>query len=151
MHAAAVGGNVACCRMLLQAGADLEARSNAGLSVWGTAASNEVRTVLAEPILVKQAALPPPPPEPKLLSRRHSIACADDAPGDVLVLGPASSIAGNGPGLGSTAKCASPRHRVRIPRDRSISTPFLVTHTAALRKEATDTLPGKTESENVRE
>ena len=123
LHAAGVGGSIACCRQLQQAGANVEARSNAGLSVWDTAASDEVRAVFVEPVML--VAAHGPHLEPKLLSRRHSIAYGDDDSGTGVVMQSWSTGVTSGSGSGPSSKGSS--RRVRVPRERSISTPFLVT------------------------
>jgi hypothetical protein len=123
---AAQGGSVACCRALLDAGADLNARSHGGLTARDTAANDDVRAALAQPVDVERRfANAPAPSEPRLLSRRHSIACSD------MESGPAVSVVVRSVAADFTPpKELSPARRVRMARERSVSSPFLVTRKA---------------------
>jgi hypothetical protein len=118
----------------MQAGARPDARNYAGLAVWDCAASDEVRVALLEPVIGRLSlALQLPPlartPEPVLLVRRFSTPAEDTGSGhDLLMIsGSKSNSSDSNSSSGEQSRAGRRSRRRRVPRERSISQPFLKT------------------------
>ena len=110
LHAAAFGGSLDCCRVLVELGANLKLQSDSGIFPEDVAASDEIKDFISrarpQGSLDSKVA-------PRLTRRRHSTSSVDNATG--LSLFPETEGSRKG----------SLRIR-RVSRPRSMSTPYLV-------------------------
>jgi len=113
LHAAAFVGSVDCCSSLLRFKADPTIRSQRGYLPQDLAVSTELKGLLFPFPSMSVAPVPDQAMTPRSKARRHSVAQSN----------PVSPL-----GSTMTSSGSSPVGRVRVSRNRSISSPFLQKH-----------------------